>query len=147
MLDGFVCNKAIGGDIFRPVLIEEKTFSPDIVTVAYGTNDWSKCTREEFLENMSEFIRKVSENYKSSQIFVITPIWRKDRERDVRFGSFDKMVSAIADECLKYENIKVIKGENILPHNEMFYVKDGLHPNDTGMLLYASGIYKEMVKE
>lgn len=147
MSDAFVYDKAIGGDIFKPDLIEKKEYTPDIVTVAYGTNDWSKCTREEFLENMSEFIRKVSENYNNSQIFVITPIWRKDREKNVQFGTFDEMVSAIADECLKYENIKVIKGESVLPHNEMLYVKDGLHPNDTGMLLYASGIYKEMVKE
>ena len=86
MLDGFVYNKAIGGDIFRPVLIVEKTFSPDIVTVAYGTNDWSKCSKEEFAKNMPSFIRNITANYKGSKIFIITPIWRKDNKKSVQFG-------------------------------------------------------------
>lgn len=48
-LDAFIYNKAIGGDIFRPALIERKNFKPDIVTIAYGTNDWSKCTKADFM--------------------------------------------------------------------------------------------------
>ena len=146
MLDGFVCNKAIGGDIFRPVLIEEKTFSPDIVTVAYGTNDWSKCSKEEFVRNMSSFIENIAANYKDSKIFVITPIWRKDNQKSVQFGTFDEMVTLISNECIKYENINVIKGQDILPHSDLLYKKDGLHPNDMGMLLYSSNLYREMLK-
>jgi len=146
MLDGFVYNKAIGGDIFRPVLVEKKTFTPDIVTIAYGTNDWSKCSEEEFVSNMSSFIRNITANYKASKIFVITPIFRKDNEKTVQLGTFDEMVAMISDECKKYENINVIKGQDILPHSDLIYVKDGLHPNDIGMLLYSSNLYKEMLK-
>ena len=146
MLDGFVYNKAIGGDIFRPVLIEEKTFSPDMVTVAYGTNDWSKCSKEEFVRNMSSFIENIAANYKDSKIFVITPIWRKDNQKSVQFGTFDEMVTLISNECIKYENINVIKGQDILPHSDLLYKKDGLHPNDMGMLLYSSNLYREMLK-
>jgi len=48
-------NKAIGGEFFFPPLVEtEEAFVPDIVTVAYGTNDWSK-TDEPGFRNTSGF--------------------------------------------------------------------------------------------
>ena len=49
-------NKAIGGDVFFPSLAATREdFEPDYITVAYGTNDWSKCPREALEENCKNF--------------------------------------------------------------------------------------------
>ena len=56
------------------------------------------------------------------------------------------MVTLISNECIKYENLNIIKGQDILPHSDLLYEKDGIHPNDIGMLLYSSNLYKEMLK-
>ena len=40
MLDAEIVNQAIGGEIFRPAILDEKLpFAPDLITVAFGTND------------------------------------------------------------------------------------------------------------
>ena len=45
LMDADSRNKGIGGEVFFPALLEEKEdLDPDFVTVAYGSNDWSKCT-------------------------------------------------------------------------------------------------------
>lgn len=144
-LDAFVYNKAIGGDIFRPDLLENKAFMPDIVTVAYGTNDWVKSSREEFSYNMRTFIKNIAMNYTTSKIFVITPIWRRDYDKIVPLGTLDEVVNAISNECVKYSNIKVITGTDCLPHTDLLFSKDGVHPNDLGMLTYSSNLYKKIL--
>ena len=35
---------------------KEIEFEPDMVVVAYGTNDWNCCTEKEFIHNCKEFL-------------------------------------------------------------------------------------------
>lgn len=143
-LNAYVYNKAIGGDIFRPQLIEKNNIIPDIVTVAYGTNDWSHCTREEFAENLVNFLNKLVLNYSDSKIFVITPIWRKDFEKQTAYGDFSDLIQTIVNECEKYNSITLVKGEELLPHTDLLFSDGYLHPNDLGMRIYADSLYKKM---
>ena len=58
------------------------------IIVAYGTNDWNCCEREEIRNNILEFLNNVTINYPNSKIFVIFPIWRKDYEENKKAGTF-----------------------------------------------------------
>lgn len=52
-------NKAIGGECFFPELAATKEdFQPEYITVAYGTNDWSRKLAEEFQTNCRAFCFK-----------------------------------------------------------------------------------------
>ena len=49
-------NKGIGAEIYRPALARlAEDFTPDLITVAYGTNDWNLIKSDEFTKNCSEF--------------------------------------------------------------------------------------------
>lgn len=148
-LDADQINKGIGGDIFFPALLDEKDpIDPDFITVAYGTNDWSKCKREVFEENCKNFYNRLSALYPNAKIFAITPIWRGDWNRKTAgFGSpvtdVNPMISEI---CKDLPNVTVINPYNFVPHKKEFYADLSLHPNDIGFCLYAKGLFNEIVK-
>lgn len=148
-LDADQVNKGIGGDIFFPALLDEKDpVEPDYITVAYGTNDWSKCPREVFEDNCKNFYNRLSAMYPNAKIFAITPIWRGDGNRkNCGFGSpVVNVHSVIAEICKDLPNVVVINPYNFVPHRPEFFADLRLHPNDFGFGLYAKGVYNEIVK-
>ncbi len=139
-------NKAIGGEIFFPELAQTKEgFEPDYITVAYGTNDWSHCSKDEMLTNCREFIKNLSINYRDSKIFVITPIWRKDKDEPKAFGEFNVVKEIIQQQAVTYNNVFVIDGSDFVPQNENLFADLRLHPNDAGFNFYANNLAKTII--
>ncbi len=151
MLDADIYNKAIGGDRFFPELLTlDEPIKPDIITVAYGTNDWARHKRSTVERRSRDFLLKLSEKFPNAKIFAITPLWR-DRADEPRFmkkfGGYVTEVKGIIEEnCKDLANVTVIDGGRLMPHTHDFFT-DGLHPNDLGMCLYADNLYREMMKK
>ncbi len=138
-------NKAIGGEIFFPDLADTKeSFVPDLITVAYGTNDWNSIDCETFRKNCRGFLGNLSKNYPDVKIFVLTPIWRKEIDEKREFGEFGKVEEIIEEIAKDYENIKVISGFDFIPHEEKYFGDLRLHPNDEGFELYAENLYEKI---
>ncbi|MBQ9986458.1 MAG: SGNH/GDSL hydrolase family protein [Oscillospiraceae bacterium] len=147
-LDAEEINKAIGGERFWPQLAALKDdFSPDYITVAYGTNDWSRSrisgfeNFEGFLENCNSFFDNLRKNYPDAKIFAITPIWREDKdtlEADWKFDDSKDIISRI----VKAYNVEVIDGGELLPHDTDLFGDLRLHPNDDGFKLYFENLYR-----
>ena len=143
MLNAAEYNKAIGGEIFFPELAETKEdFEPDYITIAYGTNDWSKCTKEELEDNCKRFFYNINKNYPNSKIFVITPIWRKDMYEYRKFGEFKCASETIQKHAQEYDNISVVNGFTFVPQNEDLFADLRLHPNDKGFEYYFDNLSK-----
>ena len=146
LLDADLDNRGIGGDHFSAGLAElEPVENPDIVTVAYGTNDWSHwgaC----FDEECPRMIKNLATRYPDAEIFVISPIWRGDWDRK---GSMDRRLpdlhQTICEYASSYPNVKVINAWNFVPHLSDFFGDGHLHPNDLGFGLYAECLYREIV--
>lgn len=146
-LDAAEFNKAIGGEIFFPELAKLKdSFSPDYITVAYGTNDWNTIDENAFKENCKAFYENLRKNYPKSKIFAITPIWRKDMHEQRKFGDFVKVEADIKDAVKELENVTVISGFDFLPQDERFYADKKLHPNDEGFEHYFKALYDKIAK-
>lgn len=139
-------NKGIGGEIFVPDLAELKeSFEPDYITVAYGSNDWSKSSAPEALpKNCRRFYETVSRLYPHAQIFAVTPIWRKDREKTVPFGPFEKVAELIREVTESLPNVTVIDGSSLVPGDTKYFADLRIHPNDEGFAHYAENLYKAM---
>ena len=140
-------NKAIGGEIFFPPLAETKEdFYPDYVTVAYGTNDWSKTEEEDFKVKSKAFYSTLSRKYPKAKIFAITPIWRKDYQEYRPFGAFEDMVKDIEEAVQGLENVVLIHGFDFVPKDSKYYADLRLHPKDEGFEHYFKNLRAEMEK-
>lgn len=149
LLDLDSINKAIGGERFFPTLVEQATKrEPKVVTVSYGSNDWSGSEYDEFVSKCTKFMDNIVQTYKNSKIYVFTPIWRDDERREVRMGiKLEQIDSVIRDICKKYPQISVINGRKFVPHNTEFYEDKFLHPNDLGFSQHICNLYKALVTE
>ena len=138
-------NKAIGGDWFFPELVLEKEdFKPDYISVAYGTNDWSRYSKEMLSENCKAFFTNIHSTYPDAKVIVITPIWRKDKDAPGRTIVFEDLEGIIADAIKGYDNMVLIPGYDLVPHDESYFADLRLHPNDKGFACYFEGIKKAL---
>lgn len=131
-------NKAIGGEIFAGGLTAlPDDISPDYITVAYGTNDWSKTARDSSRQNAREFYENLTRNYPDAKIFALTPIWRKDLELEKQYGLFGDVEADIKEITADFPQVTVIPCFDFVPHDENYYADLYLHPNDRGFAHYA----------
>ncbi|MBQ8345510.1 MAG: SGNH/GDSL hydrolase family protein [Clostridia bacterium] len=135
-------NKGIGGEFFRPELAEAKEeFDPDYITVAYGTNDWSKTPRETFDRNSKAFYHALAAKYPQATIFALTPIWRTNHDAtDKQMGPFTHVEEHIRAIAAEIPQMKVIYGFDLVPHDIRLYDDHYLHPNAEGFGYYAANL-------
>ena len=146
-LDAEVFNKAIGGDVFNPALATEiGPHKPDIITVAYGTNDWShKNTKETFFAQMNGFYANLHALYPNVPVFAILPLWRRDRDRVTDIGTFDELRGYLTEAVKPYANFHLLDGYMMVPHLEEMFSDKYLHPNDMGFQCYAKSLILQIM--
>ena len=147
MLDAECFNKAIGGDWFFPELADSAdAVEPDIITVAYGTNDWKHCTRDFVEERCRQFYQALAKSYPNAKIFAVTPIWRKDGTLETPFSAPQSAVTElIASVCGEIPGVTVIRGSGFVPWLEDFFEDKYLHPNDMGFDFYAKNLGRALI--
>lgn len=140
-------NKGIGGDVMHSFNLTPPERKADIITVAYGTNDWGKKrTPEEFECDATEYYNELVRQNPSAKIFVISPIWRADWTAVKPVGTFNFVRNTIYNICSKHNNIKVIDGMSLTPHEPSFFADERVHPNDLGFRFYAQNLYNNIHK-
>lgn len=139
-------NRAIGGEVFYAPLAQLEELSPDYITIAYGSNDWNRVSRADFTEQCSTFIQTVSEKNPQAEIFVLTPIWRKDLREERAFGRFEDVETILRTCCEGLSNVKVIRGFDFVPKDESYYADLYLHPNDEGFRHYVENLCKAIAQ-
>ena len=138
-------NGGIGGFVFDEDSLDENLkYKPDIITVAYGTNDWSRdYTINEFEEKCYKYLEKLKTIYNKSKIYVITPFWRLNPDDEKKPGTLFDMIDVI-NKVSKGLELEVINGFELIP-NMCEYFGDGrLHPKDEGFLHIALNLSKRI---
>lgn len=148
LLDASCINKGIGGERFFPALLDtDEDIKPELITVAYGTNDWSKLDRATFEKNCRSFYQKLTTRYPDARIIAITPIWRADNTKQTPFGApHREAVQLIEKICREFAGVKVICGGSFTPRLAEFYSDGYLHPNDMGFAFYAENLYPAVLR-
>ncbi len=132
-------NKGIGAETFCPGLLNTpENFTPDYITIAYGTNDWSNKNAKELQRDCRLFFEKLSAWYPIAKKFAILPIWRGDWENEKPMA-FHEARQIITDEANNY-GIIPIDGLDFVPHDSRYFSDGYLHPNDEGMAYYAHNL-------
>ena len=143
-LDAEVMNKAIGGDRFNPELAALPDAGRfDLITVGYGTNDWSHETRETLKDKAERFFALVTRNYPETPVCAILPLWRHDWMRVTDVGTFAEGHAIIRAAAERHQNIKIVDGLKLLPHLGSC-LTDVVHPNDFGFQFMARNLLKQL---
>lgn len=143
-LDAELFNKAVGGDCFNPALARLPDIAdPDLVTVAYGTNDWTRRTRETIAHDAAEFFDILEANYPGIPIYAMLPLWRSDCGKTTAAGTFADVARIIHDAASAHTNVRVVDGFKLLPHLDAC-LSDGLHPNDFGFTFVTRGLLRRI---
>jgi Lysophospholipase L1 and related esterases len=143
-LNAELLNQGVGGYIFNhESLDKDLPYSPDLITVAYGTNDWSSLpSAEALLTNVTAYFKTLCAIYPTVPIYAITPLWRSNLH-DIRpAGTFEQVGNTMRTVCEKYPNIKVVDGMKLVPNMSLYLNDKTIHPNDLGFLHYAFQLSK-----
>lgn len=144
-IDASVLNQGIGGDVFYADNLDETLqFDPDIITVAYGTNDWSK--QQNVKENADLYFEKLRKIYPDKHIFALLPIFRGGIKGDIRNGYSLEDVRMQIKIAAEKNNVTVINCKDFVPHQEDYFFDKTLHPNELGFVFYAQGLSEELKK-
>ena len=134
-------NKGIGGERFCPKLAEMKDdFIPDIITVAYGTNDWRHHTLDVFKKTCQEFFVNLRNTYPDTPIYAISPIWRKIWMNEYDCGPFRKLPDIYREAAKNIDNMTVIDAFEFVPPQTDYFADLTLHPNGAGFDRYFEGL-------
>lgn len=133
----------VGGAVFCADTFDTSGFDPDIVVVAYGTNDFGYFkTLSELRENVHEYLTLVKNAYGDKKVFCISPIWRTDEDKNRAMGSFKECRDVIKDEIVSF-GFELVDGYELVPHDKRFFA-DHVHPNDLGFCMYARSLIAEI---
>ena len=128
-------NQGVGGYYYDANSLDpELPLTPDIITVAYGTND-NRSDRQAYRNRVGNYLERLISIWPDIPVFVITPLWRLDLNGK---ESFDWIYPVIEEECSRFPQITVIDGRTAMPRLPEFYSDGYLHPNDFGMTCYAN---------
>ena len=151
-LDAEILNQAVGGEVFDAKILDGSlAFDPDLITVAYGTNDWAvRESKKEFLEEAERFFQTVREIYPKEKTVYISPIWRGDYQKpfgteETRVGAFDDAVADLK-RLARDNGLSVVDGAQLTPHHSDFFADQILHPNELGFGFYAENLLRELKK-
>ena len=133
----------VGGGRFHASLFDSIPFDPDLVVIAFGTNDFNKYTGyEELRGHARDFLSLVAHEYAGKRLFAISPIWRA-RNNTMPMGDFEVARSIIAEEAERLGFFHV-DGMKLVPHVPEYYSDEWLHPNAEGFSQYAENLVREM---
>ncbi len=142
VLDAEVVNQGISGEGFNPAAVDsDLDFTPDLVSVSYGTNDWSHSPSYEDMEaRANNHLQALRLKYPDAKIAVILPIWRADYTLTTKkVGSFEDARRLLREAATRV-NATVIDGMLLVPHVTEVFADARLHPSALGFQFYAENL-------
>ncbi len=133
--------QGIGGMFFDSRIIDKTDFDPNIIIIAYGTND-ADIIRDldEMKERSYDFFVKCRALYSTAYIVAVTPPMRASGDTKRAYGDIRDVSDVIYKSALS-SGIDAVRGEELLPCDSRLYA-DAIHPNKDGFAIYAKNLIK-----
>jgi lysophospholipase L1-like esterase len=146
-LDIEVVNQGIGGEGFNPNAVDnELNFTPDLVSVSYGTNNWSHDTSYEEMETgANAHLQALRAKYPTTPMAVILPIWRADGHMTKPTGTIEEVREILCTVAARFD-AHVVDGLTLVPHVTEVFADKRLHPDEFGFQFYAENLVPHLKK-
>lgn len=136
-----VLNQGVGGYVFNheSLIGLEKLALPKLITVAYGTNDWTNKDSLAIVQKDAQvYMHRLLLMFPKTRVFLITPIWRADsKDSEKSEFPFEELQDMLWNVFKTYPYVTVIDGNQLVDHNTELYSDSFLHPNSTGFAQMA----------
>ena len=143
--DAEMLNQGVGGAFYHESTFDKLDYDPDVVIIAYGTND-SGSAVEKMQDHAHKFLELIKKEYegRNTKIVLLSPIWRLEVTGE-RWQRYLGCCEAVKEEAEKY-GFYFVDGHTLVPKHISFFADKGLHPNEQGFSLYAENLIAELVK-
>lgn len=141
-LDAHIINQGIGGEEFNPAAVDtDLKLDPDLVVLAFGTNDWSHApSHTRMVANVNGHLAGLRDLYPDKKIVMLLPIWRADyTATDRKTGSFEEARRVLCEAAERF-HITVVDAWGFVPHIVDVFADKRLHPNEFGFQFYAENL-------
>ena len=147
-LDAEVLNQGVGGYCFyEKSLTEPIPYAPDLILLAYGTNDYSGVeTTAAYEARLRGYMKRLAELFPGVPVLQLLPIWRndlsfhyKEKARDYTLEDARNIIRRVAAE---YPNITV--ADVNMPQDQDFFAPDWVHPNDLGFQIFGERVIEQI---
>ena len=136
-LDMALLNQAIAGETFHAAMLDGALgFTPNLITVAYGTNDWSCKPRDMLVRDAEEYLDGVRRLWPRVPLVVIGPLWRGDQDQFPERFPFADLQPILASAAERHD-ARFVRGDELFPAVPELMQDAFLHPNDLGQALYG----------
>lgn len=135
-----IINFGISGYVFDKGLVTKTNFSPDKIIVSLGTNN-SIASRERNEKTIKDFFEALDTVYKNLPTLFIVPIWRGNPTPN-QLDEYKHIKELIYKFSSQYNNIQVVSGYDMIPHEPKYFSDDLVHPNQLGMETYGNNLTK-----
>jgi len=116
-------------------------FQPDIITCAYGGNDWFASTIYGS-DKPHAFMEEVTKTFPNAKLFLLLPVWMASEETTKHGGyTYEQIRREITRVASRFPQITIVDARRFIPHLTQFYASDQVHPNDMGFLHMAYHLY------
>lgn len=149
-LDAEVINQGNGGYFLDADELDDSIeVKPDLVSFAYGTNDYSRNSDISVIRrNLEAFIRKLTSVFPGTPILCITPPYRGsekhfNRVKELGWG-YETLVPMFHEVCSGFNCVTVI--DDTVPHGPENFAPDYTHPTPLGFEHYFNNIFPTVKK-
>lgn len=144
--DAECLNQGIGGHIWDPRSLDtEIAWEPELITVAFGTNDWSKPVFPRDLRpRITQYLEGVKRRWPTVPIAVISPLNRVGAEvpeEQPPLKTYGSFIRSVAGES---PGIIPIDGFELMPDEADMLDDDGTHPGDAGMAAISQRLHRRI---
>lgn len=143
-LDADFVNLGVGGEVMYGDLAGlVKDYDWNSIFIAYGINDYMGCRKiDDVIDGCMTILKGVT-NRPNSKVFLISPVSLTSSQINEFDFHVDCYRNAIMETAQMFPSVVRIDGKTLLEENADLFV-DGLHPNDTGMQLYANNLLNQI---
>lgn len=139
-LQAEACSKAVGGEVYFPQLAWcRDPWNPDYIVVSYGTNDWTRTTKETFRQNVPEFYKALTYHYPQAKIVALLPPWNPDEGAVRKWGVLEDLRQELAQIAGTFSNVSVVNCYDFNSRDPQRR-SAGCHPNAEGYAFYADNL-------
>lgn len=130
------CILGVGGSYYIPELVDgNHPFKPDVIFVAYGTNDRDIFSNQETKINCKAFMDNVNAVYPNVPVIGISIPWGTNSE-EIMAGGKATDIREVLLENFRSHGATAVDGLTLIPHDARYF-HDTVHPTNEGFMHYA----------